>query len=143
MIIRAQVLNKGILTCLHSHPPLRPLPAPLFFTSLTASFTHSPMVDDYEVTGFIGKGSSSMVYQGYNVITKESVIIKMFKDIIKKDKINREIRINQVLADSGHVVPLIEVLKDEGCGSIALIFKNLHGLPFHVLHRQLSFMKKL
>lgn len=28
-------------------------------------------VDDYEITGFIGKGSTSRVYQGYNILTKK------------------------------------------------------------------------
>jgi hypothetical protein len=27
-------------------------------------------VDDYEITSFIGKGSTSRVYQGYNILTK-------------------------------------------------------------------------
>lgn len=28
-------------------------------------------VDDYEITGFLGKGSTSRVYQGYNILTKK------------------------------------------------------------------------
>lgn len=28
-------------------------------------------LDDYEITGFLGKGSTSRVYQGYNILTKK------------------------------------------------------------------------
>ena len=40
-------------------------------------------VDDYEITGFIGKGSTSRVYQGYHIMSGTSVIIKLFKNNIE------------------------------------------------------------
>ena len=43
----------------------------------------STFVDDYEITGFIGKGSTSRVYQGYHIISGTSVIIKLFKNNIE------------------------------------------------------------
>ena len=53
-------------------------------TRLKIGLIHSrkSLIDDYEITGLIGKGSTSRVFQGYHIITKQQVIIKLFKDLI-------------------------------------------------------------
>jgi hypothetical protein len=62
MIIISQKIKSKILTkanfltsCLYSN---------------SAIGKHSS-VDDYEITSFLGKGSTSRVYQGYNILTKQ------------------------------------------------------------------------
>ena len=47
------------------------------------------LIDDYEITGLIGKGSTSRVFQGFHILTRQPVIIKLFKDIISEDKVKR------------------------------------------------------
>ena len=56
------------------------------------------LVDDYEITGFIGKGSTSRVYQGFNIMDRTEVIIKLFKNSIPEEKVLREIYVNQIIA---------------------------------------------
>lgn len=96
-------------------------------------------VDDYEITGFIGKGSTSRVYQGYHLLTGQEVIIKLFKDIITEEKILREVRVNQIIYQCPDIVPLLDVVRDQGCGHYGLIFKNLHGVPLTHLMAGLDF----
>lgn len=59
--------------CISQHifkPTLHFLRPPLFSTAEGFKQKKYSLVDDYEITGFIGKGSTSRVYQGYNIINR-------------------------------------------------------------------------
>jgi hypothetical protein len=38
-------------------------------------------------------------------------------------------KVNQIISYCKYVVPLIDVIRDEGCGVYGLIFSNLQGVP--------------
>jgi serine/threonine protein kinase len=51
------------------------------------------LCDDYEVLHTLGKGSSARVFQGVNVLSGKSVVIKLFKKIAP-ESVKKEIEIN-------------------------------------------------
>lgn len=55
----------------------------------------------------------------------------------------KEIYVNQIISGCEHVVPLVDVIRDEGCGSYGLIFKNLHGVPLTEVIKFTDFKKGL
>lgn len=78
-------LTKRIPQRFISHRPLSALS--------TLSTKHWGIPDDYEALSSLGKGSSARVFMGYNVVTGEKVVIKIFKQL-PVDTIRKEININ-------------------------------------------------
>ena len=68
----------------------------------------------------IGVGRYSDVYEGVDVNNKNHVAIKILKPI-RKEKINREIKIMKVLAGSPSVSQFIDVVKDSSTKTISLV----------------------
>ena len=91
-----------------------------------------PTVPHYDVQGYLGKGSTSHVYQGEHSASKKPVIIKLFKDTVAEDKIKKEIRINQIVHESPHVVPIRDVVRDDD-GNYGIIFHNFKGITLNHL----------
>ena len=96
------------------------------------SFAKLSTVDDYEITGFLGQGSTSRVFQGFNILNQKQVIIKLFKNI-DESKILREIRTNHLIRDCPNIIPLVDVVRDPGCSAYGLIFENLKGVTLNHL----------
>jgi hypothetical protein len=52
-------------------------------------------------------------------------------------------KVNQIVSNSKHVVPLVDVIRDEGCGAYGLIFRNLQGVPLTQMFGEIKFMDGL
>lgn len=75
------------------------------------SLSHSRNIENYEIKRKLGSGRYSDVYEG-RCITKEiPVAIKILKPI-KREKIQREIKIMQTLEDSPFVPKFIDLVKE-------------------------------
>lgn len=74
----------------------------------------------------IGRGKYSEVYEGISNETDSRVVIKILKPV-KRQKINREIKILQTLAGGPNVVKLLDVVRDEASGTPALIFEHINS----------------
>lgn len=72
------------------------------------------------------------MFQGFNVITKKEVIIKLFKDI-PEEKIQREIRINQAIKECHNIIPLLDVIQDPCSKCYGMIFENFKGVTLNFL----------
>lgn len=88
-----------------------------------ASFT-----DDYEVLHLLGKGSSARVFQGFNVLSGQKVVVKMFKHM-PEERINKEIDINRRLLAGlsgwnrpAEFIHLLDCLRDATSGTHTLIY---------------------
>jgi casein kinase II subunit alpha len=86
--------------------------------------------DDYEIIRKIGRGKYSEVYEGYNIVKNEKVIIKALKPSnicikvdfsVKKKKVKREIKILQNLRGHPNIVELLDVVQDPATKSPSLV----------------------
>ena len=94
--------------------------------------------DDYEVTDKIGRGKYSEVFEGFNVVTNQKVIIKILKPI-KSRKIKREIRILEILKGNPNIVTLLDVIKPTGPKMYpSYVFECLDDSDFKSLIPQLN-----
>lgn len=89
--------------------------------------------DDYEVTKKLGRGKYSEVFQGLQVSTQESVVIKVLKPV-KRKKIKREIKILQNLVGGPHIIGLIDVVREPNSKIPALIFEHVDNADFRTLY---------
>jgi casein kinase II subunit alpha len=82
------------------------------------------MHDDYEVREKIGQGRYSTVYDGYNVINDERVVVKILKPV-KTRRIKREIKILENLKDGPNIVKFKELIIDHGSKTPSIIYEYL------------------
>ena len=78
--------------------------------------------DNYEITKTLGRGKYSDVYEGIDSKTNKQVVLKILKPV-RKVKINREIRILQILKGGPHIVELLEKCLDQATSTPSLIFE--------------------
>lgn len=93
------------------------------------------MQDDYEIIKKVGQGKYSEVFQGFNVVKHESIIIKVLKPIVLK-KIKREVLVLSNL-DHPNIIKLYDLVQDQGSLNYSLIFPEMPFIPlkqnYHLL----------
>ena len=78
--------------------------------------------DNYEIMKTLGRGKYSDVYEGIDSKTNKPIVIKILKPV-RKVKINREIRILQLLKGGPNIVELIDSCIDQATSTPSLIFE--------------------
>lgn len=78
--------------------------------------------DDYEIIEQIGRGKYSEVHRGINILDYTPVTIKILKPV-KEVRLNREVRMLQILDGQCNVPKLIELVKDYGTQIPSLILE--------------------
>jgi casein kinase II subunit alpha len=73
------------------------------------------------------------VFEGVNIRTDETCIVKVLKPV-KKKKIKREIKILQNLAGGPNIVTLHDVVRDPTSKIPSLVFESVQNLDFKVLY---------
>jgi casein kinase II subunit alpha len=73
------------------------------------------------------------VFEGVNIRTDETCIVKVLKPV-KKKKIKREIKILQNLAGGPNIVTLYDVVRDPTSKIPSLVFESVQNLDFKVLY---------
>ena len=63
--------------------------------------------DDYEIISKIGRGRYSEVFEALNLLTNETVVVKMLKPV-KKEKVRREIMCLEAVQDCRYAVRLYD-----------------------------------
>ena len=63
--------------------------------------------DDYEFIEKIGRGRYSEVYKACDLLTNETVVVKMLKPV-KKEKVRRELMVLEAVRDSPYIIKLID-----------------------------------
>jgi len=80
--------------------------------------------DDYEIIKKMGRGKYSEVFEGINILNNQRVVIKVLKPV-KKRKIQREIKILEILKGGPNIIELLDVVKDPASRSPSLIFEYI------------------
>jgi len=93
--------------------------------------------DQYEVVMKIGRGKYSEVFEGWDTMGKEPIVIKVLKPV-KKKKIKREIKILKNLAGGPNIISLLDTVRDPVSKTPALIFEFVNATNFKVLYPKLS-----
>lgn len=93
--------------------------------------------DNYEIIQKLGRGKYSEVFEGINVITNETCVIKILKPV-KKKKIKREIKILQNLCGGNNIVKLLDVTLEPHSKTPSLIFERVNNVDFKILYPLLS-----
>lgn len=93
--------------------------------------------DDYELATKIGQGKFSEVFNGFNIITKQKVAMKILREV-KMDKIKREAKILEELKDVRGINHLIEVCKEKGTQKVMLVTKFVDGPLLNQIHMVLQ-----
>jgi|JI10StandDraft_1071094.scaffolds.fasta_scaffold1754267_1 casein kinase II subunit alpha len=104
------------------------------FSSASLNPKEFGISDDYEVLSSLGKGSSARVFMGVNLLTKQKVVIKMFKQL-PVNSIQKEISINLKLLSGfkptlKHVefIQLLDTLYDYPSSTFTLIYQFFPGV---------------
>lgn len=77
--------------------------------------------DDYELLRRVGRGRYGEVFEAINITNNKRVAIKVLK-AVRKDKIEREIRILLTISGGPNIIKLCDVLLD-AYGLPSLVFK--------------------
>lgn len=94
--------------------------------------------DDYEITGKLGRGKYSEVFEGFNVLNGDRVVIKMLKPV-KPEKIKRELKILETLKGGPNIVTLQDVVRPIGQKmSPTYVLEYLENHDFRWLYPRLS-----
>jgi len=90
-------------------------------------------MDDYEVTGKLGRGKYSEVFKGSNTKTNRQCVIKVLKPV-KKKKIKREISILQAVAKGPNIVELLDCVRDPVTKVPCLVFEHVDAQDWKTLY---------
>jgi casein kinase II subunit alpha len=93
--------------------------------------------DRYELKKTMGRGKYSEVYLGLDRETDRLVVIKLLKPV-RKAKINREIRILEVLRGGPYIVDLVDVCMDYMSKTPALVFRHNSPVSLKQVMHELS-----
>jgi casein kinase II subunit alpha len=94
------------------------------------------MHDDYEIIKKIGQGRYSAVYEGYNVVKEEKVVVKILKPVNQR-RIKREVKILQNLQGGPNIVKFHELIVDYGSKTPSLIYEHLDVVDWRGLYQNL------
>jgi casein kinase II subunit alpha len=91
--------------------------------------------DGIELVRKIGRGKYSEVFEGFNVVEDAPVCVKMLKPV-KKQKIQREIRILENLKGGPNIIQLLDCVKSDSQTNRtpALIFEYINNVNFTILY---------
>jgi casein kinase II subunit alpha len=93
--------------------------------------------DDYEVIRKLGKGRYSIVYEGYNVVNDERVVIKILKPV-KLRRIKREIKILTNLSEGPNIVKLKDFIVDHGSKTPSIVYEYIDTMDWRDLNHKLT-----
>ncbi|KAJ2404111.1 Casein kinase II subunit alpha [Coemansia sp. RSA 2530] len=96
--------------------------------------------DNYEIIRKIGRGKYSEVFEGVDVSSNTSCVIKVLKPV-KKKKIKREIQIMQNLSGGPNIIQLYDVVRDPQSKTPALISEYVNNTDFKMLYPMLDDMQ--
>jgi casein kinase II subunit alpha len=85
----------------------------------------------------IGQGRYSNVYEGYNVVNDQRVIVKILKPV-KVRRIKREVKILQNLQEGPNIVKLKELIVDRGSKTPSIIYEYLETVDWRELYPTLK-----
>lgn len=93
--------------------------------------------DRYVITQKIGRGKYSDVFLGEDTTIPRRVVIKVLKPV-KKKKIQRELRVLQILRGGPNIVELYDVVRDPGSRTPSFVFEHVDASDFRVIFPTLS-----
>ncbi|KAJ2239915.1 Casein kinase II subunit alpha, partial [Coemansia sp. RSA 455] len=96
--------------------------------------------ENYEIIRKIGRGKYSEVFEGIDVSSNTSCVIKVLKPV-KKKKIKREIQIMQNLSGGPNIIQLYDVVRDPQSKTPALISEYVNNTDFKLLYPMLDDMQ--
>ncbi|KAJ1998282.1 Casein kinase II subunit alpha [Coemansia thaxteri] len=96
--------------------------------------------ENYEIIRKIGRGKYSEVFEGVDVSSNTSCVIKVLKPV-KKKKIKREIQIMQNLSGGPNIIQLYDVVRDPQSKTPALISEYVNNTDFKLLYPMLDDMQ--
>eukprot|EP01017_Pseudomicrothorax_dubius_P039273 TRINITY_DN599_c0_g1_i2.p2 TRINITY_DN599_c0_g1~~TRINITY_DN599_c0_g1_i2.p2 ORF type:complete len:336 (-),score=79.04 TRINITY_DN599_c0_g1_i2:295-1302(-) len=79
---------------------------------------------DYAALAKIGRGKYSEVFEGIHLPTRRQCVIKVLKPVRPK-KVNREVKILQILAGGPNIIELHDVVHDRATETTTLIMERL------------------
>jgi len=85
----------------------------------------------------IGRGKYSDVFEGINVETGQSIVIKCLKPI-RKNKIKREVKILKNLEAGPNVIKMLDLVKDPASHTTSLIFEHVNNKDHRILYPELK-----
>jgi casein kinase II subunit alpha len=85
----------------------------------------------------LGTGRYSMVYEGYNVVNDERVVIKILKPV-KIRRIKREMKILTNLSEGPNIVKLKDFIVDHGSKTPSIIYEYIETMDFKELNHKLT-----
>ncbi|BGP18721.1 hypothetical protein JCM10213v2_006787 [Rhodosporidiobolus nylandii] len=93
--------------------------------------------EQYEVTKRLGRGKYSEVFEGYDVVNKRLVVIKVLKPI-KKKKVKRELKVLSNLHGGTNIIELLDVVRDPQSKAPAIITEHVQNLDSKQLYPKLT-----
>jgi casein kinase II subunit alpha len=93
--------------------------------------------DDYEVIKKLGQGRYSIVYEGYNVVNDERVVVKILKPV-KLRRIKREVKVLLNLLEGPNIVKLKDFIVDHGSRTPSLIYEYIETMDWRELYPKLK-----
>ncbi|PVU89970.1 hypothetical protein BB559_004838 [Furculomyces boomerangus] len=93
--------------------------------------------ENYEIIRKVGRGKYSEVFEGFDLLNKCKIIIKVLKPV-KKKKIKREIKIMQNLSGGPGVITLLDIVRDPQSKTPAIISEFVNNNDFKVLYPTLT-----
>ena len=106
-----------------------------------ADYANSEVVfnwqDDYEFIEKIGRGRYSEVFKAQNLLTNETVVVKMLKPV-KKEKVRRELMTLEAVKESPNVIKLIDQVADPSNVTPSFVFEYVKNQDFRSLYPNLT-----
>jgi casein kinase II subunit alpha len=96
----------------------------------------SPM-DEYSVTGKVGRGKYSEVFAGVHEASQDAVVIKVLKPV-KKLKIQREIKVLERIRGGAGVTQLRDAVRDPVSKTVCLVLDYAEGTDYKTLYPTLQ-----
>ncbi|GAA6041374.1 hypothetical protein JCM8097_007691 [Rhodosporidiobolus ruineniae] len=93
--------------------------------------------EQYEVTRKLGRGKYSEVFEGYDVVNKKLIVIKVLKPI-KKKKVKRELKVLSNLRGGTNIIELLDVVRDPQSKVPAIITEHVNNLDSKVLYQKFT-----
>ena len=93
--------------------------------------------DDYELASKIGQGKFSEVFNGFNILSKKKVAMKLLREV-KMDKVKREVKILEELKDIQGILHFEEVCKEKGTQKVMLVTRFVDGTLLSQIHTLLN-----
>ncbi|GAA5894102.1 hypothetical protein JCM6882_007984 [Rhodosporidiobolus microsporus] len=90
-------------------------------------------LEQYEVMRKLGRGKYSEVFEGYDVVNKKLIVIKVLKPI-KKKKVKRELKVLSNLRGGPNIIELLDVVRDPQSKTPSIITEHVNNLDSKQLY---------